>query len=153
MTHEPPLRMAERSPAAKQSIYAFKMAAKNATHPTPRLPLPRPTYISPCRPLSAAVLTPVELSTSLSRMPPKLFNFGTQPLTANQPILPSLSVRVFRSLLTSLSISVSSPFYLSRFLSTFFISLDSRFLFPWDIFSFASGEPIPALRNDAPADR
>lgn len=44
VTHEPPLRMAERSPAAKQSIYAFKMAAKNATHPTPRLPLPRSTY-------------------------------------------------------------------------------------------------------------
>lgn len=34
VTHEPPLRMAERSPAAKQSIYAFKMAARNATHPT-----------------------------------------------------------------------------------------------------------------------
>lgn len=44
VTHEPPLRMAERSPAAKQSIYAFKMAAKNATHPTPPFPLPRSTY-------------------------------------------------------------------------------------------------------------
>lgn len=52
-------------------------------HPVPRIPLA--TSFS----LSATVLTPVELSTSLSRMPPKLFNFETQPLTANQPILPS----------------------------------------------------------------
>lgn len=40
VTHEPPLRMAERSPAAKQSIYAFKMAARNATHPTISLYIP-----------------------------------------------------------------------------------------------------------------
>jgi len=90
VTHEPPLRMAERSPAAKQSIYAFKMAARNATHPIPRLPSPRPTC-TPCRhSVPAKAFTPVEFSTSLSRMPPKLFNFGAQLLTANQPILPSV---------------------------------------------------------------
>lgn len=67
VTHEPPLRMAERSPAAKQSIYAFKMAAKNATHPTPRLPLPRTTYtaFNPL-PLPAAATEPFLSATGLS---------------------------------------------------------------------------------------
>lgn len=129
MTHEPPLRMAERSPAAKQSIYAFKMAARNATHPTPRLPLPRPTCTpcqSPFLPAQTAALTTIELSTSLSRMPPKLFNFGTQPLTANQPILPSSSARVFLSFSPSLQSSV--PSLISRFFLLSF-PLCLRFLF------------------------
>jgi len=120
VTHEPPLRMAERSPAAKQSIYAFKMAARNATHPIPRLPSPRPTC-TPCRhSVPAKAFTPVEFSTSLSRMPPKLFNFGTQLLTANQPILPSVvreGVLPFASL--ALRNSSSLSLYLSLSLSLF----------------------------------
>lgn len=73
VTHEPPLRMAERSPAAKQSIYAFKMAARNATHPTPNLPLPRPTY-TPCHllPLSATALTRRALYIPLTYAPEAL---------------------------------------------------------------------------------
>lgn len=96
--------------------------------PVPRIPL------ATSSPLSATVLTPVELSTSLSRMPPKLFNFETQPLTANQPILPSssregvsfsfslsLSLPSLSSLQFTLFICLSTPlFHLSRF----FISLD-----------------------------
>lgn len=38
---------------------------------------------------------PRALSTSLSRMPPKLFNFRTQPLTANQAIPLLLTLFVF----------------------------------------------------------
>lgn len=157
VTHEPPLRMAERSPAAKQSIYAFKMAAKNATHPTPRLPLPRSTYTAfnppplpppPRRrpgtlPLSHGPLTPVELSTSLSRMPPKLFNFGTQPLTANQPILPLSSARMFVLSLSLAHSWIYSPFRLSPsflylsliFVYIFHFSRCSSSFFPSDICS------------------
>lgn len=52
-------------------------------HPTPRNHHPHPTP------------HPHGLSTSLSRMPPKLFNFRTQPLTANQAILLLLTLFVF----------------------------------------------------------
>lgn len=89
--------------------------------PVPRIPL------ATSSPFSATVLTPVELSTSLSRMPPKLFNFETQPLTANQPILPSSSREGVSSSLSlsslqfTLFIRLSTPLlYVSRF----FISLD-----------------------------
>lgn len=159
VTHEPPLRMAEQSPAAKQSIYAFKMAARNATHPTPNLPSPRPTY-TPYHllPLSATVLTPVEFSTSLSRMPPKLFNFETQPLTANQPILPSssregVSLSLFFSFLSSqftLFIRLSIPLlYLSRF----FISLDPLFFSRISVLVFSGTGLVSTLKNDALVDR
>lgn len=60
VTHEPPLRMAERSPAAKQSIYAFKMAARNATHPTISLYIP---------PHVTIVLTPLAPSLMVSLHP------------------------------------------------------------------------------------
>lgn len=180
MTHEPPLRMAERSPAAKQSIYAFKMAAKNATHPTLRLPLPRSTYTAfnpllPRRcpgtlPLSHGPLTPVELSTSLSRMPPKLFNFGTQPLTANQPILLLSSARMFVPLSLSFSLAhsflSSSPFILSplAFFPLSFSRLCLHFsflsmLFFFFSFGYLSCSPpartgsVLTLKNDTLADR
>lgn len=96
--------------------------------PVPCIPL------ATSSPFSATALTPVELSTSLSRMPPKLFNFETQPLTANQPILPSSS-REDVSFSPSLSLSLSSLEFiffirlsiLLHYLSRYFISFDSFF--------------------------
>lgn len=116
--------------------------------------------------LSATGLTPVELSTSLSRMPPKLFNFGTQPLTANQPILSLSSARVFAlspslvwsllnsspfthlssSLLLYLSLVFVYIFHFSRCFSSFFLGY--LFCSP-----SVNGLTALTLKNDALADR
>lgn len=92
-------------------------------------------------------------------MPPKLFNFGTQPLTANQPILSLSSARVFAlSLSLSFSRSVSfefiplcpshvfsSPLSLSRLCLHFSFLSVLFFFFPWISVLFAFSEQARSL--------
>ena len=83
-----------RAEPGRQTIDICVQNGRQKRHPPYYIPL-HPT------PRNRRVLTPPRyphpraLSTSLSRMPPKLFNFRTQPLTANQAIPLFLTLFLF----------------------------------------------------------
>lgn len=146
-----------RAEPGRQTIDICVQNGRQERHP-PHCTSPfTPSHVYPplpAHPAPATALTPVELSTSLSRMPPKLFNFGTQPLTANQPILPSSSARVFRSLSRFLfgspPLSVAGPFlsiflvflsvHIHVYVFFFLIPLERSFSFFFEYPLFASDE-------------
>lgn len=117
-----------RAEPGRQTIDICVQNGRQERHPPYSKSPFAPCHLLP--PFSATALTPIELSTSLSRMPPKLFNFETQPLTANQPILLSSSRE---GVSFSLSFCFLSRIYpLSTpllYLSRFFISLDPLLFF------------------------
>lgn len=80
-----------RAEPGRQTIDICVQNGRQKRHPPYYIPL-HPTSRNH-RPHSPRTLSH-GLSTSLSRMPPKLFNFRTQPLTANQAILLSLTLFV-----------------------------------------------------------
>lgn len=108
-----------RAEPGRQTIDICVQNGRQKRHPPYYIPLhpnPRNHHVLTPPPYPH----PHALSTSLSRMPPKLFNFRTQPLTANQAIPLLLTLFVFPPSFTSSSFL---PLFLFFLFFSFFFSL------------------------------